>query len=109
MNWKFWRRREAARALALLDPDSVAYEGTRLVILGRNFLGHWRKFSAELPGDLVPYLEVCVWAYQLRIFCDEVSRRFDPAVGDSVKADVLKYFSQVRDSVSGEHLFEAIV
>jgi hypothetical protein len=109
MNWKFWNPPKEARAVARIDPDSAAYEGVRLVIRGRSpSMDYWREYSPELPRDVVPYLERCVWAYQLQILCDEVSRRFGPVLGDSVKGNALNYFSIVPCSVNGEELFGAV-
>src|SRR5664280_869218 len=109
MDWKFWRRPKEPQSPVLLDSDSVAYDGIRSVVLGHNQrLDHWRKFGPELPEDVLSFLQRCVWTYQMQVLCDEVSRRYSPVYGDSVKGNLLKYFHVVPGPVSCEELFDAI-
>jgi hypothetical protein len=108
MNWRFWWRRREKQPVATLDPDSVAYEGIRLVVLAHNSaLDYWRKFASDFSGEILPYVERCVWAYQLQILCDEVGRRSDPPLADAVRGNLLKYF-RVPGAGPGEDLLQAV-
>jgi hypothetical protein len=107
MKWRFWDRIKGLPVEAL-DPDSVAYEGIRLVVLAHNTaLDYWRKFASDFSGDILSYIERCIWAYQLQILCDAVARRSDPPLADAVKGNILKYL-HVLGSGPGEDLLQAV-